>query len=73
MIENLTFGEALVALKKGYKIKRKGWGGYWELMDINDFGVCIENFIIAKLKDNGGHAPAQPYQADILAEDWEII
>ncbi|MGQ7102407.1 Thoeris anti-defense Tad2 family protein [Escherichia sp. SP-MK] len=29
--------------------------------------------IFAVLKDNGGVAPAQPYQADILANDWMVI
>lgn len=35
--------------------------------------VFIPQLIIAVLKDSDGIAPAQPYQADILAEDWEII
>lgn len=29
--------------------------------------------IMAKMKDDAGYAPAQPYQADILAEDWEEV
>lgn len=80
----LNFGQAVEALKEGNKVARKGWGGYWELFKDP---VCKQyskdnyhstfsfnsGLIVATLKDGGGCAPAQPYQADILAEDWLII
>lgn len=70
----MNFGQALEALKEGKKVKRSFWGGYWkieayELYSTNEYSEMI----IAKLKDDGGYAPAQPYQADLLAEDWEVI
>lgn len=81
-LRRLSFGGALKLLKEGKKVKRKDWGGYWIIDDVrSNVGeeqrdVYNENHmwsqIIAKLKD-GGYAPAQPYQADLLAEDWEEV
>lgn len=36
-------------------------------------GCNMGQLIVAVLKDGQGCAPAQPYQADILAEDWMIV
>lgn len=82
----MKFGQALEALKAGKKVKRKVWGGYWFIQKMTAYRTyeVIEGFldakidfetemIVAKLKDNGGYAPAQPYQADLLAEDWEVV
>lgn len=33
----------------------------------------MDDMIVAKLKDGGGFVPAQPYQADLLAADWEVV
>lgn len=80
----MNFGEALDALKKGKKVKRSIWGGYWffspqaelteKRLDGYDRGYSFNNgLIVAVLKDMGALAPAMPYQADLLAEDWQII
>lgn len=80
----MNFGQAIEKLKEGKKVKRKAWGGYWWLSknpiaheDLgNDYNRSYRfqnDLIVAVLKDNGGCAPAQPYQADILAEDWEVV
>lgn len=72
----MNFGEAIEALKIGKKVKRKVWGGYWFLAENP---IVVEGkehntpLIVAVLKDNGGCAPGQAYQADILAEDWEVV
>lgn len=83
-IENkcsLTFGAAIELLKQGKKIKRRDWGGYW-FMPLNSpiTGADGENqffqmnqTIVARLKEGGGYVVATPYQADILAEDWELV
>jgi hypothetical protein len=77
--ENMTFGEAVEALKRGEKVARAIWGGYWvaEMVQIVDHRIGARDeyndMIVAHLKDNGGIAPAQPYQADLLATDWKII
>ncbi|MGN4667996.1 Thoeris anti-defense Tad2 family protein [Bacillus cereus group sp. MYBK234-1] len=67
---NLSFGDALNELRAGKKVKRSIWGGYWRIL--NPF-VQGEDWIIAFLKDNKGYAPAQPYQADMLANDWMVV
>ena len=36
-------------------------------------GCQISRLILSSLKDSAGVAPAQPYQADLLAEDWQIV
>jgi hypothetical protein len=70
----LFFGTALEALKAGKKIKRAHWGGYWvHIPAATTNGLFQDGIIVAVLKDDGGCAPAQPYQADMLAEDWEVI
>jgi hypothetical protein len=77
----MNFGEALQALKEGKKVTRAIWGGYWELqvdVQLDHYKkeqfqkMNIPKFIVAVLKD-GGVAPAQPYQSDLLAEDWQIV
>jgi hypothetical protein len=76
--ELLDFEEALMYLKMGHKLARKHWNGYWFITDANiaeEEGLDtteIENFIAARLA-NGKIAPAQPFQGDLLAEDWIII
>lgn len=78
----MNFGEALQALKESKKVKRESWGGYWLLAE-NATVYFTQGFandqqdlnptILAVLKDDGGVAPAQPYQCDLLAEDWQIV
>jgi hypothetical protein len=79
----MNFGQALGALKEGKKVKRGFWGGYWFIEEVEHWGdntfipyeppTYITKIIMAKLKDNAGYAPAQAYQADLLAEDWEVV
>ncbi|PIC65487.1 hypothetical protein CSV79_01605 [Sporosarcina sp. P13] len=80
----MNFGQAIEALKNGKKVKRKTWGGHWQLFKYpsckqgNEDGYntsfsFLNGLILATLKDHGGCAPAQAYQADILAEDWEVV
>lgn len=79
----MTFGEAVEALKQGKRVKRSIWGGYWFLMNAaqvseeDELGyekmATLLPTIFAVLKDGQGVTVAQPYQNDILAEDWEIV
>lgn len=64
----MNFGEAIAALKQGKKVKRAAWLGYWYMSEF--LGTPT---IVAKLRHNEGYAPAQPYQADLLADDWQVI
>jgi hypothetical protein len=63
----MNFGQALVALQAGLAVKRSTWKGYWFMSTIMGSPV-----IVARLRDNGGFQPAQPYQGDMLATDWEL-
>lgn len=84
----MNFGEALQALKDGFLVKRSSWSGYWylakgaevkhdklNLSKHNEYidEVYMDKMIVAILKDDGGAAPAQPYQSDLLAEDWQTV
>lgn len=74
----MTFSEALELLKQGKKVKRAIWGGFWVVQTVHgrqskDMPHWDGEFIIAKLANGAGYAPASPYQADILAEDWEEV
>lgn len=78
---SLSFSAALEHLKKGRKIKRASWGGHWFLSkdarvseilpDTYTRGYAFKELIVAVLANDGGCAPATPYQSDLLAEDWE--
>jgi hypothetical protein len=76
----MTFELALTYLKEGKKIKREHWGGYWfynlvEVLEpVGEEAVKgkFEYMIVAKLAD-GGYAPAQAYQEDLLSSDWEVV
>jgi hypothetical protein len=73
----LTFSEALELLKQGKRVKRAIWGGYWFIPQVTVY-VCdvveepMSQMIVAAVKD-GSYAPATPYQADLLANDWEEV
>jgi hypothetical protein len=69
----MNFSQALEELKNGKKIMRSFWGGYWVIEEWDKQGFDKSYpLIVAYLKD-GGYAPAQAYQSDILADDWEVI
>lgn len=76
--EALTFGLALDALKKGYRVSRAGWNGkgMW-LTRINGNANFAETtyeqlpYIAMKTVDNK-IVPWLASQTDLLAEDWSI-
>lgn len=79
----MNFGEALQALKDGKKVTRSIWDGYWYLAkDVailhaeRKYGpnaVGMSYLIIAVLNDDNGVSAAQPYQQDLLSDDWQIV
>lgn len=84
---NMTFGQALEALKEGKKVARSGWNGksqYIELATnisyINADLECINvnhdsigNKAIAFVGTSGVQLGWLASQADMLADDWIII
>jgi hypothetical protein len=82
-IDNMTFGLAIEALKKGNAVCRKGWNGknmWLVLVKPSDYTVdCVRSgnceichWIGMKTADDK-FIPWLASQADLLAEDWNII
>lgn len=79
MPEELTFGDALRALKKGMKVARSGWNGkgMWVcLQSVDDQtgypGKMTLPYIYMKTVQDD-LVPWLASQTDILAEDWSIV
>lgn len=84
---SVSFGEALEALKAGKKAKRAGWNGknqYIELATnisytdargniVNCEHDAIGNKAIAFVGTSGVQMGWLASQADMLAEDWEVV
>jgi hypothetical protein len=73
-VKEMGFEQALIYLEQGKRIKRKHWQGYWK---IEDFKVNTSHYkdgiMILAFLANGEVAPAQAYQQDLLAKDWEVV
>ena len=86
---NLTFGQALEALKSGKRVSRKGWNGKGMYLFIMKGGLSgaevhkqheylddkieIQDCICMKTVQNTVCVGWLASQTDMLAEDWEII
>lgn len=87
LCDNMTFGLAIEALKKGLKVARKGWNGkkqYVELATcisyanadkeiVNCLHEAIGNKALAFVGTSGVQMGWLASQADMLAEDWYIV
>lgn len=83
-IDNLTFGLAIEALKKGYRVARKGWNGkkmWLILVNANEYELeaykyfnakSLAPYIAMKTADEQ-LVPWLASQTDVLAEDWMVI
>ena len=83
----MNFGEAIIAVQKGNKIKRNGWNGknqYVELATcisykntkgeiVNCNHDAIGNKALAFVGTSGVQIGWLASQADMLATDWEIV
>lgn len=83
----MNFGEAIIAMRKGEKLQRKGWNGkeqYIELAKnisyLNTAGEIINcnhenigNCAIAFVGTSGVQMGWLASQADMLADDWQIV
>lgn len=84
----MSFGDAVVALKKGHKVARHGWNGKGMFV----YYVCADSYkakTVAAQMQFGEYVPYRAYiamktvdndvvpwvasQTDILAEDWSIV
>lgn len=74
----MNFGEAIRLLKAGGKVARKGWNGKGMYLYLYTFVIPARDVIlepcIVMLTAQGRHQPGWlASQADMLAEDWEVI
>lgn len=76
----MNFGEAIAALKLGQRVQRAGWNGknmhlYIDITprSSRNPGVVYEPCIVM-FTAQGQHQPGWlASQADMLAEDWEML
>lgn len=82
-MEQSDFGEAIAALKNGYRVAREGWNGrgMWLTLvpawsynpsDVRSLGMDKLPWIGMKTADNK-FVPWLASQTDLLAEDWRIL
>ena len=83
----MTFGEAIENMKKGEKVARRGWNGkkqYIQLATgisyktaqgeiVNCEHDAIGNKAVAFVGTSGVQMGWLASQADMLAEDWELV
>ena len=86
-IDNMTFGLAIEAIKKGFKVQRKGWNGKGQYIELamnvsymNPDGKVINvdheqmgNVAIAFVGTSGVQLGWLASQADMLSEDWQVV
>lgn len=80
----MNIGDAIEALKQGYKVARKGWNGkgiFLKLQKPTELSKMTHPYIYIDttgLQTDNKHAPKSlvPWlasQTDMLAEDWYIV
>ena len=83
----MNFGEAIIAMRKGKKLQRKGWNGKGQYIELaknisylNTAGEIINcnhenigNCAIAFVGTAGVQMGWLASQADMLADDWQIV
>ena len=86
-IDNMTFGQAIEAMKQGKMVRRAGWNGKNQWIElatnisyISPMGaVCnvnheqMGNKAIAFVGTSGVQLGWLASQADMLSEDWQIV
>ncbi|EKR4921313.1 DUF2829 domain-containing protein [Escherichia coli] len=80
-IDDMTFGLAIEALKKGHKVARTGWNGkglWLELQQPGEYSKMTLPYIFMSYPDDakttpGARVPWLASQTDVLAEDWVLV
>lgn len=68
----MNFGEALEALKQGYRVLRPGWNGHGMWLRLEPADGEWQAFIAMRTVQ-GSFVPWLASQTDLLAEDWEVL
>lgn len=77
----MDFGDALVNLKAGKRVARKGWNGkglWLELQRPDTFSKMTLPYIYLNYPDDadntpGARVPWLASQTDMLCEDWVVV
>lgn len=78
-VQTFAFGEAIRNMKNGYKVARNGWNGkemYVTLIPPGNAmfqGFPMQKCLAIKTADDKMQPGWLPSQADLLAEDWQIV
>jgi len=73
-MERGDFGEALMALRAGFRVTRRGWNGkgMWVELQVPDAQSKMTLPYIYMHTASGDKVPWLASQTDMLAEDWEV-
>lgn len=73
MVECKTFGDAVALLKRGHRVRRRGWNGKGMYLGIQypDAGSMNKQPYIYIIPVGGERVPWVASQPDMLEEDWE--
>jgi hypothetical protein len=71
----LNFGQAIEAMKTGSKVSRDGWNGkgMWIALQVPDQHSKMQQPYIYMCPVGGKLVPWLASQADMLANDWQIL
>lgn len=75
----MSFDTALIALKQGQMLKRRGWSGskFVQIQTPDENSKMTEPYIFMVIQNAEGVKPTQvPWvasQSDLLSEDWELL
>jgi len=77
ILNDFGFGNAIIFLKNGHAVARKGWNGkgmYLKLQVPDEHSKMQQPYIyMSPTSMGGGLVPWVASQPDILAEDWFLI
>ena len=83
----MNFGKAIEAMKSGKKVARQGWNGKNQYVELatcigykdpqgnvtNPYHKAIGNKVLAFVGTSGVQLGWLASQADMLADDWQIV
>lgn len=76
----MTYSKALEELKNDNKVTRAAWGDpnvllfiQHETTEVNENETVTEDVIMMQVDAEGTSVCWPPSQADILADDWEVV
>lgn len=71
----MVFGQALSLVKQNHRVSRAGWNGkgMWIAIQRPVSGSQMTSAFIYIKGAAGERIPWLPSQADLLAEDWEVL